>query len=95
MSNTRKVVQISLNTINKVKNFVNKIEKVECDCDLASRKVSENVPSVDADYQYVVDAKSFSLDLSKTLDLIIYANDDFQLQAALKVVAPFMVTGGN
>ena len=55
-----KTVQISLNSIDKVKNFVNDLTKFNTDFDLVSGR-------------YVVDAKSimgiFSLDLSKPIDL--------------------------
>ena len=51
-----KTVQISLNSIDKVKSFVNEITKYDYDFDLVSGR-------------YVIDAKSimgiFSLDLSK------------------------------
>ena len=55
-----KTVQISLNSIDKVKSFVNDISKFDFDFDLVSGR-------------YVIDAKSimgiFSLDLSKPIDL--------------------------
>ena len=55
-----KTVQISLNSIGKVKSFVNAISQFEYDFDLISGR-------------YVIDAKSimgiFSLDLSKPIDL--------------------------
>ena len=55
-----KTVQISLNSIDKVKSFVNEITKYDNDFDLVSGR-------------YVIDAKSimgiFSLDLSKPIDL--------------------------
>ena len=60
-----KTVQISLNSIDKVKSFVNEITKYDNDFDLVSGR-------------YVIDAKSimgiFSLDLSKPIDLNIHAN---------------------
>ena len=53
-----KTVQISLNSIDKVKSFVNEITKYDNDFDLVSGR-------------YVIDAKSimgiFSLDLSKPI----------------------------
>ena len=62
-----KTVQISLNSIDKVKSFVNDITKFDNDFDLVSGR-------------YVIDAKSimgiFSLDLSKPIDLNIHAEDD-------------------
>lgn len=61
-----KAVQISLNSIEKVKSFVNDITKFNYDFDLVSGR-------------YVIDAKSimgiFSLDLSKPIDLNIHAED--------------------
>ena len=57
-----KTAKISLNSIDKVKAFVNEISKFDCDFDLVSGR-------------YVIDAKSimgiFSLDLSKPIDLNI------------------------
>ena len=62
-----KTVQISLNSIDKVKSFVNEITKYDNDFDLVSGR-------------YVIDAKSimgiFSLDLSKPIDLNIHADGD-------------------
>ena len=62
-----KTVQISLNSIDKVKSFVNDITKFSNDFDLVSGR-------------YVIDANSimgiFSLDLSKPIDLNIHAEDN-------------------
>ncbi len=59
-----KTVQISLNSIDKVKSFVNTVSQMDSDFDLVSGR-------------YVIDAKSimgiFSLDLSKPIDLNIHA----------------------
>ncbi|MCD8022889.1 MAG: HPr family phosphocarrier protein [Lachnospiraceae bacterium] len=64
-----KTVQISLNSIDKVKAFVNDITKFDNDFDLVSGR-------------YVIDAKSimgiFSLDLSKPIDLNIHAEDNIE-----------------
>jgi len=61
-----KTVQISLNSIDKVKAFVNTITKFDFDFDLVSGR-------------YVIDAKSimgiFSLDLSKPIELNIHASE--------------------
>lgn len=58
-----KTVQISLNSIDKVKAFVNEVTKFDAEFDLVSGR-------------YVIDAKSimgiFSLDLSKPIDLNIH-----------------------
>lgn len=62
-----KTVQISLNSIDKVKSFVNDISKFDNEFDLVSGR-------------YVIDAKSimgiFSLDLSKPIDLNIHAENN-------------------
>ena len=62
-----KTLQISLNSIDKVKAFVNDITKFDCDFDLVSGR-------------YVIDAKSimgiFSLDLSKPITLKVHADED-------------------
>ena len=62
-----KTLQISLNSIDKVKTFVNLINRFDYDFDLVSGR-------------YVIDAKSimgiFSLDLSKPIALNIYADDE-------------------
>lgn len=75
-----KTVKISLNSIDKVKAFVNDITKFDYDFDLVSGR-------------YVIDAKSimgiFSLDLSKAIDLNIH--DDENMDDILKVLAPYIV----
>ena len=75
-----KIVKISLNSIDKVKSFVNDITKFDNDFDLVSGR-------------YVIDAKSimgiFSLDLSKPIDLSIHAEDN--LDNILEVLKPYMV----
>ena len=62
-----KTVKICLNSIDKVKAFVNDITKFDSDFDLVSGR-------------YVIDAKSimgiFSLDLSKPIDLTVHAEGD-------------------
>ena len=76
-----KTVQISLNSIDKVKSFVNDITKFDYDFDLVSGR-------------YVIDAKSimgiFSLDLSKPIDLNIHAEDG--ADEVLEVLKPYLVT---
>lgn len=61
-----KTVMISLNSIDKVKSFVNDISRFDYDFDLVSGR-------------YVIDAKSimgiFSLDLSKPIELNIHAEE--------------------
>lgn len=71
-----KTIKISLNSIDKVKTFVNEINKFDFDFDLVSGR-------------YVIDAKSimgiFSLDLSKTIDLNIHAEGS-KLEEVLKIL---------
>ena len=75
-----KTLKISLNSIDKVKAFVNEISKFDCDFDLVSGR-------------YVIDAKSimgiFSLDLSKPIDLNIHS--ETQVDEILTVLAPYIV----
>ena len=75
-----KTVRISLNSIDKVKSFVNDLAKFDVDFDLVSGR-------------YVIDAKSimgiFSLDLSKNLTLNIQKDDN--LDAVLAAIDEFIV----
>ena len=75
-----KTVQISLNSIDKVKAFVNDITEFDNDFDLVSGR-------------YVIDAKSimgiFSLDLSKPIDLSIHAEEN--LDEILALLKPYMI----
>ena len=76
-----KTVSISLNSIDKVKAFVNDISKYDFDFDLVSGR-------------YVIDAKSimgiFSLDLSKPINLNVHAEGN-KLDEVLKVLAPYII----
>ena len=73
-----KTVQISLNSIDKVKSFVNDITKFDYDFDLVSGR-------------YVIDAKSimgiFSLDLSKPIELDVYGKEN--LDEVIEALKPF------
>lgn len=73
-------VSISLNSIEKVKSFVNEIAKFDCDFDLISGR-------------YIIDAKSimgiFSLDLSQQITLKIHANEN-ELPAILDALKPYI-----
>lgn len=73
-------INIKLDSINKVKSFVNTISSFNGDFDLASDR-------------YVVDAKSimgiFSLDLSSTLKLDIY--DEDEVASVKEKLADFIV----
>ena len=75
-----KSVKISLNSIDKVKAFVNEVTKCDSDFDLGSGR-------------YVIDAKSimgiFSLDLSKPIDLNIH--NDAQADTIVNALKPFIV----
>ena len=73
-------VVISLNSIDKVKSFVNTISQYDFDFDLISGR-------------YVIDAKSimgiFSLDLSKPIDLNIHAEND--VDSILATLSPYII----
>ncbi len=75
-----KTVQISLNSIDKVKSFVNTISQYDYDFDLISGR-------------YVIDAKSimgiFSLDLSKPIDLTIYTDEN--TDEVLEALKPYII----
>ncbi len=75
-----KTVQISLNSIDKVKSFVNDISRFDTDFDLVSGR-------------YVIDAKSimgiFSLDLSRNIELTIHADEN--MDAILEALKPYIV----
>lgn len=75
-----KTVKISLNSIDKVKAFVNDVTKFDSDFDLVSGR-------------YVIDAKSimgiFSLDLSKVIDLNIHGEEN--IDQILEILKPYIV----
>lgn len=75
-----KTVKISLNSIDKVKSFVNDITRFDYDFDLVSGR-------------YVIDAKSimgiFSLDLSKPIDLNIHVEDNSE--EIMKVLSAYII----
>ena len=75
-----KSVMISLNSIDKVKSFVNDISRFDYDFDLVSGR-------------YVIDAKSimgiFSLDLSKPIELNIHAEEE--ADAIIEALKPYIV----
>ena len=75
-----KTVQISLNSIDKVKSFVNTISQYDYDFDLIAGR-------------YVIDAKSimgiFSLDLSKPIDLTIYTDEN--TDEVLEALKPYII----
>ena len=71
-------VKIFLGTIERVKDFVNAVTRL--DCDIVSGR-------------YVIDAKSimgiFSVDLSKAVDLRIHA-EGAEAEKAMEVINPFI-----
>ena len=73
-------VRISLNSIDKVKSFVNDLTKFDSDFDLVSGR-------------YVIDAKSimgiFSLDLSKPINLNIHAEEG--IDEILEILSPYII----
>lgn len=73
-------VQISLNSIDKVKSFVNTIATFDSDFDLVSGR-------------YVIDAKSimgiFSLDLSKPIELAIHS--ETEIDAIMTALKPYII----
>ena len=77
-----KTVSISLNSIDKVKSFVNDLTKFDVDFDLVSGR-------------YVIDAKSimgiFSLDLSKPIDLNIRAETESTVNEILEILTPYLI----
>ena len=76
-----KTIKISLNSIDKVKTFVNVINRFDAEFDLVSGR-------------YVIDAKSimgiFSLDISKPIDLNIHNADN--LDEIMEQLQPYLVT---
>ena len=76
-----KTVKISLNSIDKVKAFVNEVTKYDAEFDLVSGR-------------YVIDAKSimgiFSLDLSKPIDLNIHA-DGAALDNVMQIISKYTI----
>ena len=75
-----KTVKISLNSIDKVKSFVNDLAKFDADFDLVSGR-------------YIIDAKSimgiFSLDLSKPIDLNIHTENN--IEEILNTLSPYTI----
>lgn len=73
-------IKVSLNSIDKVKNFVNVINTFDGDFDLTSDR-------------YVIDAKSimgiFSLDITNALTLTIH--DDNEVDAVKKALANYII----
>ena len=76
-----KEAKIFLGTIERVKDFVNAVTRLDCDVDIVSGR-------------YVIDAKSimgiFSLDLSKPIDLNIHA-DGAALDSVMEIIDKYTV----
>ncbi len=70
-------VRVNLNSIEKVKAFVNTIGQFDSEFDLVSGR-------------YVIDAKSimgiFSLDITKPIDLNIHSETEDELKAILEAI---------
>ena len=75
-------VKISLNSIDKVKSFVNTISQFDYDFDLLSGR-------------YVIDAKSimgiFSLDLANPIELNIYGGSSEDYSDVLEALKPYLI----
>ena len=68
-------VKVLLDSIDKVKNFVNTLIKFDCDFDISSSR-------------YTIDAKSI-MDLSQPLDMIIHRDGD--VSDIMEAIAPYIV----
>lgn len=75
-------VKISLNSIDKVKSFVNTISQFDYDFDLLSGR-------------YVIDAKSimgiFSLDLANPIELNIHGGSSEDYSDVLEALKPYLI----
>ena len=75
-------VKICLGTIERVKDFVNAVTRLDGDVDIVSGR-------------YVIDAKSimgiFSVDLSKALTLVIGTDDKTEIDRIKKTIQKFVV----
>jgi phosphotransferase system HPr-like phosphotransfer protein len=76
-----KKTEILIDSIDKVKAFVNEISKFDCDFDLISGR-------------YVIDAKSimgiFSLDISKPIVLDIHEENEAELDIIMQKIGPYL-----
>ena len=92
-----KTIQISLNSIEKVKQFVGAVQVSLNSIDKVKSFVND-ISGFNAEFdlvsgRYVIDAKSimgiFSLDLTKPIDLNIHAEDN--IDDVLKALEPYTV----
>ena len=78
-----KTVKISLDSIDKVKTFVNDINRFNAEFELVSGR-------------YIIDAKSimgiFSLDISRPIDLNIHNAEQDQLDEIMEALKPYLVS---
>lgn len=74
-----KRIDVSLNSIEGVKNFVNAVSRLDCDVDIVSGR-------------YVIDAKSimgiFSIDLTKPATVQVHAEGE-KAEEALEILRAF------
>lgn len=77
-----KTVNVQINTIDKVKSFVDIVSSIESDLDIISGR-------------YVIDAKSimgiFSIDLTNPLTLKIYAKNEKSVDNTVKKLKNFII----
>ena len=77
-----KTVRISLNSIDKVKSFVNNLARFDEDFDLISGR-------------YIIDAKSimgiFSLNLAEPITLNIHADEGEELEKIMASLTPYII----
>lgn len=82
LNTTDPSLTISLNSVDKVKSFVNDVVKFTEDFDLLHDR-------------YVIDAKSimgiFSLDLTSTLTLVIHTNDNNRFEEIKTALSKYIV----
>ena len=75
-------MKVSLNTIEKVKDFVKQVQNIDASVDLVSGR-------------YVIDANSimgiFSLDLSKPIDIVIHSDNKEDVEKFNALVKNFPV----
>lgn len=79
--NTKEKMTIKLNDFSDIKKFTNEVTKFEGDIDLVKGR-------------YVIDAKStmgiFTLDLSSPVDVVIYSDDEKEIERFNEVMKEFM-----
>lgn len=77
-----KILDVSLNTIEKVKKFTSIVNSFDCDVDVLQGR-------------YIVDGKSiigiFSLDLTKTITVEIESNDEKEINRFLENMEEFRI----